>query len=268
MLSRLLHHLGREAVRQVVLADDDLDVDAEIVRVAEHLDNAAHGVLAPLGVLHQFHVDDHAVEVLGRGDFDRLGADAVDLPQVAGDLHALGNLDPVLNALVVRHDGRAAPRDAELADDGGMRALEDAQDFAVGAAVGLDARDAHHDAVAVHGLAGGIGGDEDIAGNAFNGAVRDEEAVAVAVHAQPAGRVLAAAPGGDVMAAAQLDDVAARGQARQGGLERSAVPTARAEFADQLFEIRLGVRQAGDVFQQVHVGHIPILANSLLVQRL
>ena len=39
---RLLDDLGRELVRQVVLADDDLDVDAEIVGVAQDLDHAAH----------------------------------------------------------------------------------------------------------------------------------------------------------------------------------------------------------------------------------
>ena len=29
---RLFHHLGRKTVRQMVLADDDLDIDAEIAR--------------------------------------------------------------------------------------------------------------------------------------------------------------------------------------------------------------------------------------------
>ena len=37
---RLLHHVRRKLVRQMVLADDDLDVDAEIVRIAEHLDDS------------------------------------------------------------------------------------------------------------------------------------------------------------------------------------------------------------------------------------
>ena len=46
--SRLLHHFGRKAVRQVVLADHDLDIHAEIVGVAQDLDHAAHRRCAPL----------------------------------------------------------------------------------------------------------------------------------------------------------------------------------------------------------------------------
>ena len=62
-LLRLLQHLDREAVRQVELADDDLDIDAEIVFVAENLDHPAAGILRrrrPVGDLH-FH--DHAFQV-------------------------------------------------------------------------------------------------------------------------------------------------------------------------------------------------------------
>ncbi len=44
----LLHHLGRKLVRQVVLADDDLDIHAEIVGMAQNLDHAPHRVRALL----------------------------------------------------------------------------------------------------------------------------------------------------------------------------------------------------------------------------
>ena len=65
----------------------------------------------------------------------------------------------------------------------GCARLQDLDDLAVGAAVGFDARDADDHAVAVHGLLGGVGRDEDVAGDALDGALGDEEAVAVAVHA-------------------------------------------------------------------------------------
>ena len=45
-LLRLLQHLDRKAMRQVELADHDLDIDAEIVFVAEDLDHAAARVAA------------------------------------------------------------------------------------------------------------------------------------------------------------------------------------------------------------------------------
>src|ERR1035438_3647748 len=36
---RLLHHFGRKLVGQVMLADDDLDIDAEVVRMPKNLDD-------------------------------------------------------------------------------------------------------------------------------------------------------------------------------------------------------------------------------------
>src|SRR5581483_10024103 len=42
-------HLGREAVRQVILADDDLHVHAEVVFIAENFDHAAARVLGGAG---------------------------------------------------------------------------------------------------------------------------------------------------------------------------------------------------------------------------
>ena len=44
----------------------------------------------------------------------------------------------------------------------GWARLQHFDDFAVGAAAGLDAGDAHHHAVAVHGLVGRFGREEDI----------------------------------------------------------------------------------------------------------
>ena len=47
---RLLQHLRRKSVRQMVLADDNLDVHAEIVGIAEDLDHAPYRILpAPPG---------------------------------------------------------------------------------------------------------------------------------------------------------------------------------------------------------------------------
>ena len=47
--SRLLHHFRRETVRQMVLADDDLDIDAEIVGMAQNFDHASHRAAAIFG---------------------------------------------------------------------------------------------------------------------------------------------------------------------------------------------------------------------------
>ncbi len=54
-------------MRDMVLADDDLDVHAEIVRMAEDLDDAADGVLASFGKFQNFHIHDHAVQIFRAG---------------------------------------------------------------------------------------------------------------------------------------------------------------------------------------------------------
>src|SRR5437764_15491761 len=125
-------------VGQLVLWNEDLDVDYEIVGIAEELDDSADGVLALLGELEHLDVDDEAVELGGGGDLAGLDADAVEVGRGGlGQLHAVGNFDPLLDALILRDDVLAAASDAELADDGDMGAFEDLDDFAVGAAAGF-----------------------------------------------------------------------------------------------------------------------------------
>ena len=77
-----------------------------------------------------------------------------------------------------------------LRDSGAVRAgvgsFEDADDLAFGAAVAAKAGDSDGHAVAVHGLSGRAGRQEDIAVDGFDGSVSDDEAIAVAVEAQAA----------------------------------------------------------------------------------
>ena len=65
----------------------------------------------------------------------RRHAHAVGEVRRARNLHALRNLDPLLNALVGRNHEVAALADAELADHGHVRAAQNADDFAFGPAV-------------------------------------------------------------------------------------------------------------------------------------
>ncbi len=166
-------HLGRELVRQVMLADDDLDIDAEIVGVAQDFDHAAHRRRASLGVFEQFDIDHHAVQFGDAFHFGRGHADAVVRGSGGGrKLHAVGNIDPLLDAAVGGHHVAAAAADFEFADHGGVGALQHLDDFAIGAAAGLDAGDADDHAVAVHGLFGGLGRDENVAGRCRESDVR------------------------------------------------------------------------------------------------
>ena len=53
---------GGKYVREVMLANDDLDVDAEIAGTAENFDDASGGGSAAAGKLQHLDVDDGAVE--------------------------------------------------------------------------------------------------------------------------------------------------------------------------------------------------------------
>ena len=66
-------------MRQMKFANHDLDIDAEIVFFAENFDHAAARILRRARPVGDFHVDDHAFEILPVGVTGGLFADhAVD----------------------------------------------------------------------------------------------------------------------------------------------------------------------------------------------
>jgi len=174
-------------VRQVVLADDDFGVHAEIAGAAEDFDHAADGRGAFASIADKFGVDDGAIEfrnvrearALARAIFfagEQLFAES-------GRKFFTGSqLDFVLDAGIVRDDDAAARGVPEEADDGWMRARDDAEYAAFGAAGSGDAAKAGNlgdDVVAVHGVFDEIAGDEEVAVEIGNGNVGNDEAVAV-----------------------------------------------------------------------------------------
>ena len=84
-------------------------------------------------------------------------------------------------ARFVRQDDIAVRAVTKKSDDGGMSARSDFFDAALEAAIGMTPRDAGENTVAVHGVAHGVGADEEVAVHAGNGLVGNDEAVAVAV---------------------------------------------------------------------------------------
>ena len=112
-----------------------------------------------------------------------------------------------------------------------------------------------------------LGRQEDVAGDALDGPLGDQEAVAVAMHLQAADGKFAAARGDGVVAGAQLDQVAAGDQTGQRGLQVRAAVALGPQFADQLLEISFGVRKTGDVVEQVPVGHSLILCDAFCCWR-
>ena len=101
-------------MRDVMLADYDLDVDTEVVGMAEYFDDTADCVFALFREFQDLDVDDHAVEVAGGRDRNRRHADPVAIAGFGRDLHAFGNVDPLANAVVMRDDVRSTLAGAEI----------------------------------------------------------------------------------------------------------------------------------------------------------
>ena len=149
----------------------------------------------------------------------------------------------------------------------GWRAFQHLDDFAIGAAVRFDARDLDHDAVAMHGVARGRGGNEDVALHALNRTIGDEKAVTVAMHVEAADGEIARFRGRYEMAGAQLDQIAAVLQTLQRQFEVGAGRAFRAELPHELLEIGTGMGQPRNVVEDGGVGHSPIVFHSTLWAR-
>jgi len=91
-------------------------------------------------------------------------------------------LDVMLDARVKRRNDTAARGVAELADDGGMRAADDAHNASFGAAgagVAAEAVDLRDDVIAVHGVFDGVARNENVANHIGKGDIGNDKAVAI-----------------------------------------------------------------------------------------
>src|SRR5215472_13572200 len=159
-------------MREMVLADDDFRVDAEISGAAENFDDASRRGRASTRIAQELHVNDSTVELfeardaLGPCAFFGWGAQPNLGCEAGRQLIARRNFDFMLHASVVWQDNIAARAVSKQAYDGGVCATENADDAALGSLTAGDAadtRDLHLHAVAVHGVLGGISRDEHIA---------------------------------------------------------------------------------------------------------
>src|ERR1700722_19427430 len=206
-------------MRDVVFPDHDFDIDAEIIWAAQDLNHPSNRVAAAFGKLENFRVDNHAVQILGRLDYNRRHAHAIAIHRSGRHFHAGGNLDPLANLLVVRFHKIPAFANPKLAHHGLVRAAQHLDDLAVGAAVLLNSRDTHYHAIAMHGGLRGLARDVDVAAQPFDGMIGDQESVAVAMHIQAADRIFPAETGDHKMPGADFDELAAIDQAIESLLQ-------------------------------------------------
>ena len=188
---RLGHHFIGERMRNLVLADDDLDVDADVPGPPENFDHFPGGREASLGIARDLHVHHGAVE-LGqphpsncRGIATRSSAKV--LAQCGRELFARWNSDFLVQTNVVGQHHVAVRAVAKQSNDCRMLPLGNLHDSPFGTAVRPAAQDSSKHAVAVHGVADIVLADEEVAVDARNGLVGHHETIAVAMRYDAAG---------------------------------------------------------------------------------
>ncbi len=239
----------------MMLADDDLDVDPKLVRVAKNFGYAPDSRLAVLGILENFYIDDEAVHVFRSCELARRQiADTVDGRAAERFFHALGDCDPLLDTLIRGRDEITARAHPKLTDHRQMSAPQYAQDLALSTAFTAKARDSHQGAITVHAFRCFGRRQEDVAVNAFGRRrVGHQKSEAVTMQREPAGYVLGIGAGRDKVSGAQLDQQSFVGQPVESIFEALAALPLQGKFAHQLLECCPGVRQPANVFQQAPI---------------
>lgn len=229
---------------QVVLADDDFDVDTERIGGSEDFDDAADGIFT---VFEKLGVDDEALEFRGLVVLPCFDSDAVVLGAGGRQRIFDGDFDPVLHAGIVGDDPEATFGDAEFADDGGVGAAHDLVDFAFRFSAGADAADADEGAVTVHGAFERIAVEVDVADDAGDGFIGDEEAETVAVDGDAAGGEVAGEGGGLEVAVADFDEVAGVEESFEGVFEEGTAVALGAEVLIKLLEAGFALGEFEDM---------------------
>src|ERR1700674_1219916 len=182
-------------MREVVLANDDFGIHAELARPTENFKDASRRGGTSARIAKQLDVDHCAVQF--RHSWNALRTRAVLFRELMlpfssqrwRQLFAGRNFDFVLDADVVRQDDVSSRAIVEQADHGKRRAAENSNDAAFGplrpGKTG-HASELHKDMVAVHGVFDGIARNEDVAIQLRHGLIRNNEAVAVMVEDEAA----------------------------------------------------------------------------------
>src|SRR5262249_25075077 len=137
---RLVQYIGRKTVRQVVLANDDFDVNAEIIFIAENLNHASARILGGSGPIGNLHIHYDSIQIPQLAP-PRLFAEDAMLFAAAffgsatrRDFHAARNNDVLMDLLVHGHHIVVAAVVTESPDHCGVLAPNDANDAPFGTA--------------------------------------------------------------------------------------------------------------------------------------
>src|ERR1700687_3011301 len=167
-----IQNFGGERMREMMLADDDLGINAELAGTPENLADAGGGRCASVRITQQLHVHDGSVQFIQPRDAPRSdagfirAAEAQLLPQPGGQFVAARNLHLVLDSNIVRQDHILLSAVAKKTDDSRMRAAQDSNDAAFGtlrAGNAAQTLNLCQNVVAVHGVLNAVARNENIA---------------------------------------------------------------------------------------------------------
>jgi len=185
-----IQNFGGERMREMMLADDDLGINAEIAGTPENFDDTAGRRCASVRITQQLHVHDGSIQFIQPRDAPRSdagfirAAEAQLLPQPGGQFVAARNLHLVLDSNIVRQNHIVLGSVAKQTDHGRMRAAQDSNDAAFSALRAGNATQTLNlcqNVVAVHGVLDGVARNENIAVELRHRRIRDDEAIAVVV---------------------------------------------------------------------------------------
>ena len=152
--TRLLLNFCAESMWQMMLANDNLDVDAHFAVAAQNFDHSSGGRGAAARIARDFHVHNRSVQFWqARPLAQSHGLGSVEmqlLSQRGRELFSRRNDNFVSDPRFIRQNDVSMRPIAEEADHGGMRTRGDFLDSTLEAAVGMMAADAREDVVTVH----------------------------------------------------------------------------------------------------------------------
>src|SRR5579863_4861010 len=245
-------------MRQVKFANDNLDVNTEIVFVAQDLNHSSARILRGRGPVGDFNIHDDAFEIVPfRAPSGLVAQNAVNgLPRTGfpwdtrrdasaiRNLHAWWDYDFLGNLLVDRRDIVPAIAVVKDSHDRAVCTDDGTNDATFSAAVGADRADLHQHAVAVHCRAyrgwrnENIPREQRFKVRVEGSGIGSDKTVAVAVHAQFSYQNVLAGSGlrNRVAIRVDLNQLATVNQALQARGEFLTRRTMQSQFPHQLLE--------------------------------
>ncbi len=188
-----LENVGGKGMREMMLADDDLGVNAEFSGTSKNFDDAARRRCASLGIAQQLHIHNRAVQFIQPRNAPRSNAgfiptaEAQLLPQSRRQFVATRNLHFVLDPDIVRQHNIVLRAVAKQTNHRRMCTAEDSNDSPFSPLRTADAAQSLNlcqNLVAMHGVLYRVARNEHIAVEVRHRRFRHHKAVAIVVKNQ------------------------------------------------------------------------------------